>query len=98
VTRLRSRGGASRGAGKHFDIVIVDTAGRLGIDDELMGQAAAYPEAVNPDEVLFVLDAMIGQDAVTTAEAFREGVGFTGVVLTKLDGDAAVGPRCRSAR
>ncbi len=61
---------------KHFDIVIVDTAGRLGIDEELMGQAAAIRRAVDPDEVLFVLDAMIGQDAVTTAEAFREGVGL----------------------
>ena len=56
-----------------------------------MAQAAAIRDAVNPDEVLFVLDAMIGQDAVTTAEAFREGVGFTGVVLTKLDGDARGG-------
>ena len=76
---------------KHFDVVIVDTAGRLGIDDRLMDQAAAIRAAVDPDEVLFVLDAMIGQDAVTTAEAFREGVGFTGVVLTKLDGDARGG-------
>ena len=56
-----------------------------------MAQAAAIRDAVDPDEVLFVLDAMIGQDAVTTAEAFREGVGFTGVVLTKLDGDARGG-------
>ncbi|MDT5075348.1 MAG: signal recognition particle subunit [Mycobacterium sp.] len=76
---------------KHFDVVIVDTAGRLGIDEELMNQAAAIRDAVDPDEVLFVLDSMIGQDAVTTAEAFREGVGFTGVVLTKLDGDARGG-------
>ncbi|MGH3970587.1 MAG: signal recognition particle protein, partial [Mycobacterium sp.] len=76
---------------KHFDVVIVDTAGRLGIDDEMMTQAAAIRAALDPDEVLFVLDAMIGQDAVTTAEAFREGVGFTGVVLTKLDGDARGG-------
>ena len=76
---------------KHYDVVIVDTAGRLGIDEELMSQAAAIRDAVNPDEVIFVLDSMIGQDAVTTAEAFREGVGFTGVVLTKLDGDARGG-------
>jgi signal recognition particle subunit SRP54 len=76
---------------KHFDVVIVDTAGRLGIDEELMNQAAAIRQVLSPDEVLFVLDAMIGQDAVTTAEAFREGVGFTGVVLTKLDGDARGG-------
>jgi signal recognition particle subunit SRP54 len=83
--------GLAEARAKHFDVVIVDTAGRLGIDDELMDQAAAIRAAVDPDEVLFVLDAMIGQDAVTTAEAFREGVGFTGVVLTKLDGDARGG-------
>ncbi|MGB9376965.1 MAG: signal recognition particle protein [Mycobacteriales bacterium] len=73
------------------DIVIVDTAGRLGVDAEMMSQAAAIRDAVNPDEILFVVDAMIGQDAVTTAEAFRDGVGFSGVVLTKLDGDARGG-------
>jgi signal recognition particle subunit SRP54 len=83
--------GLAEARSKHFDVVVVDTAGRLGIDDELMGQAAAIRDAVDPDEVLFVLDAMIGQDAVNTAEAFREGVGFTGVVLTKLDGDARGG-------
>ncbi len=74
-----------------YDIVIVDTAGRLGIDADMMAQAAAIRDAVQPDETLFVVDAMIGQDAVTTAEAFRDGVGFTGVVLTKLDGDARGG-------
>jgi signal recognition particle subunit SRP54 len=74
-----------------FDVVVVDTAGRLGIDAELMQQAADIREAVQPDEVLFVVDAMIGQDAVATAQAFQEGVGFTGVVLTKLDGDARGG-------
>jgi signal recognition particle subunit SRP54 len=83
--------GLAEAAAKHFDVVIVDTAGRLGIDDEMMTQAAAIRAAVNPDEVLFVLDAMIGQDAVATAEAFGAGVGFTGVVLTKLDGDARGG-------
>ncbi|ORV18241.1 signal recognition particle protein [Mycobacterium celatum] len=83
--------GLAEAQAKHFDVVIVDTAGRLGIDEEMMAQAAAIRDAINPDEVLFVLDAMIGQDAVTTAEAFREGVGFTGVVLTKLDGDARGG-------
>ncbi len=83
--------GLAEAKAKHYDVVIVDTAGRLGIDEELMSQAAAIRDAVDPDEVLFVLDAMIGQDAVTTAEAFREGVGFTGVVLTKLDGDARGG-------
>ncbi|MEW2502243.1 signal recognition particle protein [Amycolatopsis sp. CA-161197] len=73
------------------DIVVVDTAGRLGVDEELMKQAADIRDAVQPDEILFVVDAMIGQDAVTTAQAFRDGVGFTGVVLTKLDGDARGG-------
>ncbi|MEV1287303.1 signal recognition particle protein [Micromonospora sp. NPDC049679] len=73
------------------DIVIVDTAGRLGIDTEMMAQAADIRDVVNPDEVIFVIDAMVGQDAVTTAEAFRDGVGITGVVLSKLDGDARGG-------
>ncbi|MFC4000667.1 signal recognition particle protein [Prauserella oleivorans] len=73
------------------DVVVVDTAGRLGVDEELMRQAADIRDAVQPDETLFVVDAMIGQDAVTTAEAFRDGVGFSGVVLTKLDGDARGG-------
>jgi signal recognition particle subunit SRP54 len=73
------------------DIVIVDTAGRLGIDAEMMRQAADIRAAVDPDEVIFVIDAMVGQDAVRTAEAFRDGVGITGVVLSKLDGDARGG-------
>ena len=73
------------------DMVIVDTAGRLGIDAEMMQQAADIRDAVQPQEVLFVLDAMVGQDAVNTAQAFRDGVGFSGVVLTKLDGDARGG-------
>lgn len=76
---------------KQFDVVIVDTAGRLGVDAELMKQAANIRKAIDPDEVLFVIDAMIGQDAVTTARAFQEGVDFTGVVLSKLDGDARGG-------
>ncbi|WP_407440809.1 signal recognition particle protein [Rhodococcus sp. (in: high G+C Gram-positive bacteria)] len=83
--------GIAEAKSKQYDVVIVDTAGRLGIDEELMAQAAGIRDAVNPDEVLFVLDAMIGQDAVSTAEAFRAGVGFSGVVLTKLDGDARGG-------
>jgi signal recognition particle subunit SRP54 len=73
------------------DIVIVDTAGRLGIDAEMMAQAAAIRDAVQPDETIFVVDAMVGQDAVATAEAFRDGVGISGVVLSKLDGDARGG-------
>ncbi|MGH3657391.1 MAG: signal recognition particle protein, partial [Micromonosporaceae bacterium] len=76
---------------QHRDVVIIDTAGRLGVDAEMMAQAAAIRDATSPDEVLFVVDAMIGQDAVTTAEAFRDGVGITGVVLAKLDGDARGG-------
>ncbi|MDO7869185.1 signal recognition particle protein [Nocardioides jiangxiensis] len=76
---------------KLYDVVIVDTAGRLGVDAEMMQQAKDIRAAVNPDEVLFVVDAMIGQDAVNTALAFQEGVGFDGVVLTKLDGDARGG-------
>ena len=73
------------------DMVIVDTAGRLGIDADMMAQAAAIRDAVAPQEILFVVDAMVGQDAVNTAQAFRDGVGFSGVVLTKLDGDARGG-------
>lgn len=76
---------------KQHSVVIVDTAGRLGVDEELMKQAADIRDAVNPDEILFVVDAMIGQDAVVTAQAFLDGVGFDGVVLSKLDGDARGG-------
>jgi signal recognition particle subunit SRP54 len=76
---------------KQHSVVIVDTAGRLGIDEELMQQARDIRDAVNPDEVLFVIDSMIGQDAVNVAKAFEDGVGITGVVLTKLDGDARGG-------
>ena len=73
------------------NVVVVDTAGRLGIDADMMAQAANIRDAVSPDEILFVVDAMVGQDAVVTAQAFLDGVGFTGVVLTKLDGDARGG-------
>lgn len=76
---------------KMYDTVIIDTAGRLGVDEELMQQARNIRDAVNPQEILFVIDAMIGQDAVTTAKAFDEGVDFTGVVLSKVDGDARGG-------
>lgn len=74
-----------------YDTVIIDTAGRLGVDEELMKQARDIRDAVQPNEILFVIDAMIGQDAVRTAKAFDEGVDFTGVVLSKLDGDARGG-------
>ncbi|HHT12809.1 MAG TPA: signal recognition particle protein [Propionibacterium sp.] len=83
---------------KLYDVVIVDTAGRLGVDAELMQQAADIKAAVNPDETMFVVDAMIGQDAVNTAKAFNEGVGVDGVVLTKLDGDARGGAALSIAR
>jgi signal recognition particle subunit SRP54 len=73
------------------DVVIIDTAGRLGIDAEMMQQAIDIRDATKPDEILFVVDAMVGQDAVNTAQAFMDGVGFDGVVLTKLDGDARGG-------
>ncbi len=86
-----ARRGIEHAKRMNHDVVVVDTAGRLGIDAELMQQAADIRDAVQPDEVLFVVDAMVGQDAVVTAQAFQEGVGFTGVVLTKLDGDARGG-------
>ena len=76
---------------KLFNYVIFDTAGRLGVDVELMKEARAIKSAVAPDETLFVVDAMTGQDAVNTANAFNSGVGIDGVVLTKVDGDARAG-------
>ena len=86
-----ARDGVAEARAKLHDVVIVDTAGRLGVDAELMQQARNIRDAIEPNEVLFVIDAMIGQDAVNTANAFNEGVDFTGVVLSKLDGDARGG-------
>ncbi|MGV9184548.1 signal recognition particle protein [Arcanobacterium canis] len=86
-----ARSGVQRGWDEFYDVVVVDTAGRLGIDEEMMEQARNIRDAVNPNEIIFVLDAMVGQDAVNTSIAFRDGVGFTGVVLSKLDGDARGG-------
>ncbi len=86
-----ARGGVEEARRTLHDVVIVDTAGRLGVDAEMMQQAADIRDAVHPDEVLYVVDAMVGQDAVNTALAFLEGVGYDGVVLTKLDGDARGG-------
>jgi signal recognition particle subunit SRP54 len=86
-----ARAGVAEARARQHDVVIVDTAGRLGIDAELMQQASDIRDAVQPDEVLFVVDAMIGQDAAQTALAFLDGVDFTGVVLSKLDGDARGG-------
>ncbi|RMG75232.1 MAG: signal recognition particle protein [Nitrospirae bacterium] len=79
---------ARKGAG---DIVIIDTAGRLHIDEELMSELRAVKEAASPDEVLFVADAMTGQDAVNIAKSFNEEIGIDGVILTKMDGDARGG-------
>ena len=73
------------------DVVIVDTAGRLQIDDDLMKELAAVKKAAAPDEVLLVVDAMTGQDAVNVAEGFQDQIGLTGLVLSKLDGDARGG-------
>ena len=76
---------------KGYDLVIVDTAGRLAGDEEMMNEIAAIKKGINPDEILFVVDAMTGQDAVNTAKEFNERLDFNGVVLTKLDGDTRGG-------
>ncbi|MGG5171514.1 signal recognition particle protein [Pseudarthrobacter sp. J1738] len=86
-----ARAGVEEARQKLHDVVIVDTAGRLGVDAEMMDQARRIRQAIIPNEVLFVIDSMIGQDAVNTAMAFDEGVNFTGIVLSKLDGDARGG-------
>ena len=74
-----------------YDVVIIDTAGRLSIDEEMMNEIASIRSAIKPDEVLFVVDAMTGQDAVNTAKEFNDRLDFQGVVLTKLDGDTRGG-------
>ncbi len=76
---------------KGYDLVIVDTAGRLAIDEQMMNEIAAIKNAINPDEILFVVDSMTGQDAVNTAKEFNDRLDFNGVVLTKLDGDTRGG-------
>ena len=76
---------------KANDVVIIDTAGRLAVDEEMMNEIAALKEAVNPNETLFVVDSMTGQDAVNTAKEFNDRLDFDGVVLTKLDGDTRGG-------
>ena len=76
---------------KNYDVVIVDTAGRLAVDEQMMQEIAAIKEAVNPDQILFVVDSMTGQDAVNTAKEFNDRLDFDGVVLTKLDGDTRGG-------
>ena len=74
-----------------YDVVIIDTAGRLAVDEEMMEEIGNIKEAVNPQEILFVVDAMTGQDAVNTAKAFNDKLNFDGVILTKLDGDTRGG-------
>jgi len=79
------------GALEGFDVVLLDTAGRLAVDDEMMAEAAAVRDAAKPHETLLVADAMTGQDAVTVAASFHEKIGLTGIVLTRVDGDARGG-------
>src|ERR1041385_5841312 len=87
----RATGALSEARGKGFDTVIVDTAGRLHIDEELMDELQGIKDAVRPSDLLYVADAMTGQDAIKSAGEFNRRVGVTGVVLTKLDGDARGG-------
>ncbi len=75
----------------HLDVVIIDTAGRLAVDEQMMDEIENLKKAVNPQEILFVVDAMTGQDAVNTAKAFNDRLDFDGVILTKLDGDTKGG-------
>jgi signal recognition particle subunit SRP54 len=86
-----ARAGVKAAVADMRDVVIVDTAGRLHVDEEMMAEAARIRDAVRPDQVLMVIDAMTGQDAVTAASAFAERVDFDGVIVTKLDGDARGG-------
>ena len=86
-----ARRAMKRGREEGYDIVLLDTAGRLAIDDEMMSEAIAIREAVNPHETLLVADAMTGQDAVNTGKAFNEKIGLTGIILTRVDGDARGG-------
>ena len=87
----RARGAMAEAANKGFDVVIVDSAGRLHIDDELMNELAAIKAVSDPSDLLYVADAMTGQDAIKSAGEFNSRVGVTGVVLTKMDGDARGG-------
>src|SRR5262245_1603727 len=87
----RASGAVAEAKAKGFDTVIVDTAGRLHIDDDLMNELQAIRDAVHPSDLLYVADAMTGQDAIKSAGEFNRRVGVTGVVLTKLDGDARGG-------
>lgn len=86
-----ARNGIAFAKANHHDLVIIDTAGRLAVDEEMMDEIENVKKAVNPQEVLFVVDSMTGQDAVNTARAFNERLDFDGVILTKLDGDTRGG-------
>jgi signal recognition particle subunit SRP54 len=86
-----AKNGLAHAKNNDFNVVIVDTAGRLAIDETLMNEISAIKKAVNPNETLFVVDSMTGQDAVNTAKAFNDKLDFEGVVLTKLDGDTRGG-------
>ena len=86
-----ARDGVQEAKAKGYDTVIVDTAGRLAVDEELMKEIAAIKQAITPDDTLFVVDAMTGQDAVNTAKEFNDRLDYEGVVLTKLDGDTRGG-------
>ena len=86
-----AREGIQEAKAKGFDTVIIDTAGRLAVDEELMNEIAAIKQAAQPDDTLFVVDAMTGQDAVNTAKEFNDRLDYEGVVLTKLDGDTRGG-------
>lgn len=83
--------GVAHAKANHYDLVIVDTAGRLAVDEKMMQEMESLKKALNPQEILFVVDAMTGQDAVNTAKAFNDRLDFDGVVLTKLDGDTRGG-------
>lgn len=86
-----AQNGIAEAKRSHYDLVVIDTAGRLAVDEEMMKEIAAIKEAVRPQETLFVVDSMTGQDAVNTAREFNERLDFDGVVLTKLDGDTRGG-------
>lgn len=86
-----ARNAVKEAKAKGYDLVIVDTAGRLAVDEEMMNEIEAIKKGVEPDEILFVVDSMTGQDAVNTAKEFNERLDFNGVILTKLDGDTRGG-------
>jgi len=85
------KNGLDRAKKELYDVVLIDTAGRLAIDDELMDELAQIKKAANPDELFYVADAMTGQDAIRTAQTFKEKIGITGVVLSKFDADSKGG-------